>query len=239
MDTYLNFLGMEIPFHDVLRWAHIILAAYWLGGEWGVFNASTFVADRTLTLEERRRHMKTAVMIDILPRSAIIWLLPVGFHMANNYGLSPISGNWVYVAWVATAAWWWFLIWGAFKNAGTEKYVRLTQIDNKIRWVLIPSLMFAGLYTIFTGNVLFTGEEAGQYWFGFKMAFFGFILIIGLYLRYVMTDWVGAFRKLEADGPNDEVEDHIYGTLQQARKAAYLYWVSIGTMAFVGVTKAF
>lgn len=239
MDTYLNILGMEVPLHDVLRWMHIILAAYWLGGEWGVFNASTFVADRTLTLEERRRHMKTAVNIDILPRSAIIWLLPVGFHMADNYGLSPISGNAVPAVWALTAAWWWFLIWGAYKRAGTEAYVKLTKIDNKIRWVLIPSLMAAGLYTMFTGNVAITGAEAGQYWFAFKMAFFGWVLIIGLYLRYVMTDWVGAFRQLEENGPSDEVEDHMYNTLQQARIAAYIYWISIGTMAFVGVTKAF
>lgn len=239
MDTYLDFLGMEIPLHDVLRWVHIILAAYWLGGEWGVFNASTHVVNSSLTLEERRRHMTTAVMIDILPRSAIIWLLPVGFHMAENYGLSPVQGHWVTVAWIATAAWWWFLIMGAFRNRGTEKYVRLTQIDNKIRWVLIPSLIIAGLYTIFTGKIITTGEEVGQYWFGFKMAFFGFILIIGLYLRYVMTDWVGAFRKLETDGPNEEIEKHISDTLAQARIAAYFYWLSIGIMAFVGVTKAF
>lgn len=238
MDTYFSFLGMDIPLHDVLRWAHIILMAYWLGGEWGVFNASTNVANSDITLEERWRHINTAVMIDIIPRSAIIWLMPVGFHMADNYGLSPVSGIWVSVVWVVTAIWWYALIWRAFRNRGTEKYVRLTQIDNKIRWVLIPALMFAGIYTFVTGNVLITGEEASGNWFAFKMAFFGWVLIIGLYLRYIMTDWVIAFKKLE-DGPNPEVEAHITETLRRGKLTAYVYWVSIGTMAFVGVTKAF
>ena len=103
LNPIVNFLGMEIPLHDILKWAHIILAGYWLGGEWGVFNASTNVVNRDLTLEERRRHMTTAVMIDIVPRSCIIWLLPVGFHLANTIGWNEapeIHG----VYWVGFAA---------------------------------------------------------------------------------------------------------------------------------------
>ena len=44
----------------VLRWLHIIAMVYWLGGEWGVFNTSTHVINRDLSMEERRRHMQTA-----------------------------------------------------------------------------------------------------------------------------------------------------------------------------------
>jgi hypothetical protein len=239
MDTYISIFSLEIPLHDVLRWFHIILAAYWLGGEWGVFNASTNVANSSLSLEERYRHMTTAVMIDILPRSAIVWLLPVGFHMADNYGLSPVQGIWVNVVWVATALWWYLLIWQAFKNRGTQKYVTLTNIDNKIRWFLIPALIFAGSYTIATGKIITTGEEVSQYWFSMKIILFGMTLIIGLYMRYVMTGWVIAFRQLAAEGPSDAIETHISNTLERAKKAAYVYWIFIGTIAFIGVTKPF
>ena len=72
MDTYL-----------FLKWAHILAMAYWLGGEWGVFNASRPVTDINLSLEERRRHMETAYLIDILPRTAIILLLPLGLHTVS------------------------------------------------------------------------------------------------------------------------------------------------------------
>ena len=41
----------------VLRWLHILAMVYWLGGEWGVFNTSTHVINRKLSMEERRRHM--------------------------------------------------------------------------------------------------------------------------------------------------------------------------------------
>ena len=40
-----------------LKWAHIIAMAYWLGGEWGVFNASRPITNTDLSLEERKRHM--------------------------------------------------------------------------------------------------------------------------------------------------------------------------------------
>ena len=72
---------METHILPVLRWLHIVAMVYWLGGEWGVFNSSTYVVDRKLSMEERRRHMQTAYRIDILARSGIILLLPLGLHM--------------------------------------------------------------------------------------------------------------------------------------------------------------
>ena len=76
----------------VLRWLHIIAMVYWLGGEWGVFQTSYNVINRNLSLEERRRHMETAYRIDILARTGIITLLPLGLHMGNIYGLQPYGG---------------------------------------------------------------------------------------------------------------------------------------------------
>ncbi|RMB12216.1 hypothetical protein [Eilatimonas milleporae] len=224
--------------HDVLRWMHVIFAAYWLGGEWGVFNASTNVAKADLSLEERLRHMETAYRIDIMPRSSIIWLLPVGFHMADNLGLSPVSGMWVNVVWAATALWW-LLIWMAFRARGTQRGIMLTELDDKIRFVVIPALILTGGYMLVTGNMAFGGEELPMFWFATKLSLFGFILIIGLLLRFTMKDWAVGFNRLKAEGPKPEINDIFTTTLSRARKYAYVYWIGIGTMAFIGVTKPF
>ena len=74
----------------VLRWLHILAMVYWLGGEWGVFNTSTHVINRKLSMEERRRHMQTAYNIDILARIGIISLLPLGLHMGHLWGGSAL-----------------------------------------------------------------------------------------------------------------------------------------------------
>ena len=230
---------MDIIMHDVLRWLHVIFAAYWLGGEWGVFNASTYVANGKLTIDDRLRHMETAYRIDILPRSAIIWLLPVGFHMGDNYGLSPITGIGVLIVWVATAIWW-CVIFAAFKHRGTKLGIKITEFDDKIRYIVIPGLWFLGGYTLFTGEVFGTGEEVyGQYWFAAKLFFFGFILCIGLALRFIMKGWAVAFHRLREEGSTPEIETIFTDTLAAGRKCAYVYWVSIISMAFIGVTKFF
>ncbi|MFN2288285.1 MAG: hypothetical protein ABR578_08135, partial [Chromatocurvus sp.] len=70
----------------VLRWLHILAMVYWLGGEWGVFQTSYNVVNRKLPMNERRRHMETAYRIDILARTGIILLLPLGMHMGHLWG---------------------------------------------------------------------------------------------------------------------------------------------------------
>ncbi len=238
MDSYVNMLGLEIPLHDILRWFHIMLVAFWLGGEWGVFHAAGNVADGSLSLEERLRAMELVYRIDILPRSAIIWLLPVGFHMADNYGLSPITGHYITLVWVLTFAWW-LLMLAAFRARGTAKAIRLTDIDNRMRYVLIPALILVGGSMLVTGKIPTTGDDISQYWLAAKLTFFGFILIIGLLLRHTMKQWAVGFMRLREEGSTPEVNAIFTKSLAQARIYAYVYWVCIGSMAFIGVTKAF
>ena len=72
----------------ILRWVHILSMVYWLGGEWGVFQTSYHVTNRNLDLAERRRHMETAYRIDILARTGIVLLLPLGLWI-ERYLLVP------------------------------------------------------------------------------------------------------------------------------------------------------
>lgn len=229
-------MDIVIAPHDILRWFHVICAAYWLGGEWGVFNACTNVARTDLPLDERERALNVAYNIDIMPRSAIIWLLPAGFHMADNYGLSPVTGMGVNIVWGLVAAWW-CLIFSTYKLKGTPLGIKLHHIDDGIRFFVIPALISVGSYMLITGTNPTTGETLAQSWFAVKMTLFGSILIIGLIMRFVMVGWVKDFISLKADGASAAIDGKIYSTLMMTRKLAYLYWVLIGTMAFIGVTK--
>ncbi len=140
----------------ILRWAHIIAMAYWLGGEWGVFNASREVVNARLTLDERRRHMETAYRIDILPRTGIILLLPLGLHMGYLYGFlegldpgDPSTSWFPWVLWIATACWL-SLTWTAFFSRGTDLGLALTKADEAIRYVVIPALFILAFLSLFT-----------------------------------------------------------------------------------------
>ena len=53
---------------------HVVLFAYWLGGDWGVYTCSGFIARPDLPIAERLRFLDALFRIDILPRSAIVLL---------------------------------------------------------------------------------------------------------------------------------------------------------------------
>ncbi|MEL6199403.1 MAG: hypothetical protein AAFQ62_10400 [Pseudomonadota bacterium] len=214
----------------VLKWLHIIAMAYWLGGEWGVFNASRHVTNPTLTLDERKRHMETAYRIDILPRTGIILLLPLGLHMGNRMGVQPLGGAWITGMWVFVAAWV-GLTWTAFAKRGTDTGVMLTKLDEAIRYIVIPLLLGFSLWSLVGEGPLKAN------WYSAKVFIYGLMLVIGLYLRYIMRDWVGAFRQLAADGPNETISAGMERSLAKGRAIAYVYWIGIASVAFLGTVK--
>ena len=219
----------------VLRWAHILAMVYWLGGEWGVFQSSYNVVNRKLPLEERRRHMETAYRIDILARTGIILLLPLGLHMGNIYGFQPYGGIWLWVIWLSTAAWL-ALCWAAFVYRETDTGIRLTKIDEAIRFVVIPALLITSVTSMLGYGPFLAGP--GAYWYTAKIFIYGLMLCIGLYLRFVMREWTTLFRVL-AENPNDsKAEATLERSISQSRYVAYVYWIGISSVAFLGATKA-
>ncbi len=212
-----------------LKWAHIIAMAYWLGGEWGVFNASKPITNTKLSIEERRRHMETAYRIDILPRTGIILLLPLGLHMGALLNVQPLQGPWIVGMWVFVAGWL-SITYAAFFNRGTDLGVKLTKLDESFRYVVIPALLVFGIYSIVTGWP-FTAP-----WYAAKAALYGVALIIGLLLRFIMRRWVMLFRQI-AEGPNPAAEATLDKELAYGRGLAYIYWIVIATVAYFGVAK--
>jgi hypothetical protein len=219
----------------ILRWLHILAMVYWLGGEWGVFQTSYNVINPKLSLDERKRHMETAYRIDILARTGIILLLPLGLHMGHLYGLQPLGGWWLGAMWLAFAAWL-TLTWSAFFARETDLGIALTKIDEAIRYVVIPALLFVGISSLIQAWPLETGE--GGKWYAAKVTLYGGLLIIGLLLRYIMRGWTEMFRIL-AQGPNEKVEAELNRQIQFGRGLAYIYWIGIAATGFFGAVKPF
>ena len=217
----------------VLRWLHIIAMVYWLGGEWGVFQTSTHVINRKLSMEERRRHMGTAYKIDILARTGIILLLPLGLHMGNIWGVQPFGGVWLWLMWGLSAGWL-GLCWAAFVYRETDRGIRLTVWDERIRYFVIPALLISAVLSLLGYGPFAAGT--GQQWFSWKVLIYGLLLVIGLQLRYIMREWTELFRVLAA-GPNAEAESTLEKSLRFGKRLAYVYWTGIATVAFFGATK--
>lgn len=224
----------------ILRWLHIIAMVYWLGGEWGVFQTSYKVVNPALPLEERQRHMDTAYRIDIMARTGIISLLPLGLHMGYLWGTwgdrATGEGAWlipvIWVTWIA----WMALTWGAFAKRGTKWFKPLSDIEDWTRYILIPTLIIASVASLLGKGPFEAG--AGQKWYAAKLLTYGLALIIGVVLRLIMHEWQKLFPVLAA-GPNIEAETKLKRSINLGRNIAYLYWILILTTAFLGAVKPF
>ena len=215
----------------ILKWMHIVAMVYWLGGEWGVFQTSYNVINRQLSMEERRRHMETVYRIDILARTGIILLLPLGLHMGYLWGAHTYGGVYLAVMWILLLIWL-GLAWAAFVNRETDTGIRLTIYDERIRFVLIPAMILACVTSLFGYGPF---NEA-YHWFIAKLFIYSLLLVIGLKLRFIMREWTMLFRIL-AEGENREAEQTLERSIATGRMLAYFYWIGIGTVAFLGVTK--
>ncbi|MDW8480188.1 MAG: hypothetical protein RML12_10860 [Xanthomonadales bacterium] len=220
----------------VLKWVHILAMVYWLGGEWGVFQTSYKVIDRRLSLEERRRHMDTAYKIDILARTGIILLLPLGLHMGVLWSIVPRVEGFLPLVWLLTAAWL-GLCWAAFVHRETDRGIRLTKIDEGVRFVLIPALLAVALSSLAGYGPFRAGP--GLNWYAAKVLVYAGLLVIGLKLRFIMREWTVMFRRLDAEGPVPEVEARLERSIRVGRTLAYFYWVGIASVCFLGTVKPF
>lgn len=221
----------ELP---VLKWFHIVAMVYWLGGEWGVFQTSYFVVNWRLPLDERRRHMQTAYRIDILARTGIILLAPLGLHMGHLWGLQPYGGAALGVMWLLVATWV-GLCWAAYAHRETDLGIRLTKIDEAIRFVVIPVLLICAVSSLL-GHGPFKADE-GMRWYSLKIMIFSGLLVIGLKLRFIMREWTILFRRLAEPGEHPQEEAQLERSIRFGRSLAYLYWVGILTVAFLGAVK--
>jgi hypothetical protein len=227
---------MNINEADVVRWLHILAMVYWLGGEWGVFQTSYNVVNRQLSLDERRRHMETAYRIDILARTGIIMLLPLGLHLGHLYGFVPFLDGGGLIAMWALALSWLGLCWAAFLARESDLGIRLTRVDEAVRFVVIPALLLLALPAFFGLGLLDVGP--GSYWYPAKMATYALMLVLGLLLRFIMREWTTLFRVL-AEGPDADVEARLERSIRFGRAIAYVYWIGIATTAFFGAVKPF
>ena len=220
----------------VLKWSHILAMVYWLGGEWGVFQTSYNVVNHRLPMEERKRHMETAYRIDILARTGIVLLFPIGMHMGWFYGIQPWGGAFLVGMWLFFASWL-SITWAAFIFRETDKGIAVTVFDERIRYVFIPLIFIAAVSSLL-GYGPFEALP-GQRWFSAKVLIFALLLIIGLKLRFIMREWTELFRVLAIDPDNLDAEETLDKSIRFGRSIAYVYWIGIGTVAFLGAVKPF
>ena len=217
-----------ITSHALMRFVHIVLFAYWLGADLGVFLGAKHMAKPGLDWQERMRMRRLVLAIDLGPRVALIMMLPVGFQLAQAWG-APIPSGWMPIVWIVAFAWLALMLSVHFQ-AGSDIGETLRKLDLGVRYVVMLSMLGAGI-AAFSGAI-----ENLPGWLSFKLGLFGLIIGNGLLLRRAASGWT---RAAECYADNDIAggEAIIQDTRDGGARLALMIWTLVAIMAFVGTVK--
>ncbi len=211
---------------------HVVLFAYWLGCDFGVYVCSRYIARNDLPLPERLRFLDALIKIDILPRSAIVLLPVVGLQLAAIRGSVDLEAGALLSAWAGGLAWL-ALVWTIFLRRGRPLADTLVRFDIGLRGLLIVGLLVVGLVS------LRRGEPVREAWVAGKLLVYAALLAVGLWLRTFIGAWREGFQRLRAGDDGPATAALFTDSLRRGRFVAYLFWTLIVTMAWLGINKPF
>ena len=215
--------------YSLLVFFHVLLFAYWLGPDWGVFVNGRRVADESLAREERFRFLVAAVAVDVLPRSSIVLIIAVGFTLADQGGYIDMGRGLLTMVWIVAAVWL-ALVWltGYVLPPGQTKR-RLDLVHILLRHSLTAVFALLGSYS------LIWGTPVTDAWLAIKLVLLAVLLAGGSALRVIAAGWA---RELAPNG-DPTAQGNIARTYRGTRKLVYLFWGTTIAIAFLGVTKPF
>lgn len=211
---------------------HVILFAYWLGGDFGVYVCSRYIARPDLSLPERERFLEALLAIDVLPRSAIVLLPAVGLQLAAMRGSVSFDPGVMPLIWLVALAWLGVVLM-AYRTRRLPQGRLWQRIDVSWRVLLIGGLWLAAILTVVNDWPL------NADWLAAKLVVYSALLMLGLYLRVTIQDWKKGFMRLHQGESGPAVDALFIDARRRAKYAAFMFWTLIGLMAWLGIRQPF
>lgn len=224
---------MNIDGYTLLVFAHVLLFAYWLGPDWGVFVSARRVANEDLTRDQRLQFLMTSVEIDVVPRTTIVLIIAVGFTLSYLSGFAQLSAAFVWAWWLLSAGWL-ALVW--LTGYVLAKGPLRDRLDRAHLWLRHAVTVFL---TGFGAWSLVAGWPVADKWLAVKLILIGVLLTGGSLLRVIVAGWVRELTSPEGSDAFRSASGTVARTYPVARRLAYLFWGTTISIAFLGVTKPF
>lgn len=217
--------------HEFWRWAHILLLAFWLGTDVGVFICGAWIRKPGLPFDQRMLLLQVSSVIDLWPRVSAALMLPVGVMLARAWGAN-VDGTWVALAWGAATVWL-VLTFLGIRAFGTPAAHRIQQVST-VFFVLLAAASFWAGATWLSAN---SGQPNA--WVGSKLVAYGFVCLLAIGIERTFAPVVAGFGLL-AD-PAKAAEGEILvrrGMLTTLQVVSALY-VVLFVASWIGVAKPF
>ena len=222
---------MDIYFHDLMAFFHVVLFVYAIGGDIAVYYIGNYITKDELPIEERLRVRSMRFIVDMSARTSLVLLLPIGFTLSTAFG-SSIDGVLLQGIWGFSILWL-ILIWMVhFKREMKEGEIyRL--LDLGIRYILSFALIGLGVFSLFSDFIIQNN------WLSLKITIFGLILMNGIWIRIIVGRMRQSIVMVQNSDDVDFAENQIKKEQSTLNTAALMIWVLVILMAFLGQVKPF
>lgn len=215
--------------HALVRYLHVLLFVYWLGGDAGVFYSSTFVLNEKLTKEARLTAFRIFVNLDMLPRYCLALMLTVGGILAEFVGYR--HQPWEMAAIVVLGPVWVWVVHMVHAREGTAFGRALGRADYYFRVVMIFVLV---------GSVVYhwtTGPLRPYPWLAAKLLIFAFLIFCGFMIRRNLPPFIDGFRAMVASGATPDSDRRMRDGMAACRPYVFAIWAGVAVSAFIGMWK--
>ena len=216
--------------HELLIVAHILIIGYWLGTDLAVYYISGAIVDAEKPTAVRIYAAKAMLLLDMVPRTALILTLLTGLSLAGARWLPPslISQWWLWpllLAWLA-------LTWAVFKLEHSELGNKLARIDFGFR-ILVVLVCFGLAFALVTGS----GSFATLPWLAGKLAIMGLIMALGLIIRIQLKPFGPLFGRVAQGQTDPATEEKLRRLIAQVKIPVWVIWISLVVAAVLGRLK--
>ena len=215
--------------HGLVKYLHILLIVYWLGGDAGVFYSSSFVTNTKLSREARLTAFKIFINLDMLPRYCLALMLTVGGVLAEFVGYEhPL---WQTIAIVALGPIWVWVVHTIHAREGTEFSKKLAHWDKMFRVFMIFAIIASVIYHWVTGPL------QPYPWIAAKLLIFAGLIFCGFMIRVNIPPFIEGFKVLAATGATPESDQKMIDGMAACRPYVLLIWAGVAISALLGVLK--
>ena len=215
---------------DIALLMHLLLFAYWLGGDIGVFYSSGFAVNRNLSRGARQAAGTIMMNLDLIPRLCLSLMLTVGGILTHYYGIDhPL---WQMVGIILLGPIWTCSLIYIHFNEGTDLVKTMTKIDYYFRWIMVFTLIASVSYAFY-----FTDRLNANPWIGAKLIVFAALIFCGIMIRKYIGGFIRGIHNIATDNINEADDIAMAESLSKARVFVLTIWVLLLVEVWIGVAK--
>lgn len=215
--------------YSIVKFAHILLFAYWLGGDVGVFYSSTFVVNPKLSRDARLTAFRIFAELDQLPRYCLALTLSVGGLLAYYVGVPHLPGQLPLI--LALGPLWALLVWAVHHYQGQPFGRRLAKFDFFFRCFMIVALIAS------VGYAYGDGRLRPYPWLAAKLLVFAALIFCGLLIRLKLPRFVSGYQQLLTNGATEASDRDMEQGLRACRPYVLAIWAGLALAAWIGIAK--